>query len=168
MKKVLITLTIVVFICFISCKKKKECEEPPFITNSSLTISFIDKVTGKYLYSEVAPSYNIDSLKVLNNAGVELVLLKSLQTIPNSFSTFHRIDFGPLFDQNLDQESFNNQICRKFFIKYKHNETDTLNVCFKSTNLVCGSVFSTLKVYYKNQLILDKTNVDGSELNLLK
>ena len=152
----------------LSCKKKNECEEPEFITNSGLTISFVTKSTGKYLYAEVSPIYNIDTLKVLNSNGIELRLLKSLQTIPNSFSNYYRVDFGPLYSQNLDQESFNNEICRNFFIKYKHNEIDTLNVCFKSVNKVCGSVFSTLKVYYKNQQILNEINVTGSELTLLK
>lgn len=137
-----------------SCRKGGPCEEPPDIkTASSIIVNFIDKQTEKYLYAEINPLYNKDSLTVIDSTGDRLYTLFTLTQIPNSLSRYYRVTIGPVYNFQTDGNSFNTEICKNFYIGYNSNEKDTVRVCFKAKSTKCGSVFETLKVFHKDSLI---------------
>ncbi len=111
----------------ISCNKWK-CEEPLFVTNSEVVVTFKDKKSGKYLCPLSNPLYHRDSLKVYNQSGLRLLLLYDENLIPNSYNTYWSISFGPVFDIQTDSTSFKTELCKNFIIKYNATETDSVNV----------------------------------------
>ena len=166
MRNALLFLSVSVLL---SCTKHSgECEEPLFVTNSGLTIDFKDS-SGKYLYSGIAPTYNKDSLKVWEEStGTQLLVLSTSGNIPNSSSGYWQLDFGPLYNEQTDAGSYDREVCKNFILRYKANEFDTLRTCFKSVKTKCGSMFETLKVYYKGQLVGTRTNDTGMNITVVK
>src|SRR5262245_282482 len=102
MKRLLVIFLLIIL--FDSCGKNR-CEEPVTVNSSSVVISFIDKQTGKYLYSETNPLYKIDSLKVFDETGKQVQLLFALNSIPGSTSRYYNVAVGPVYDQQTDQNS---------------------------------------------------------------
>lgn len=167
--KFIAALFIINIFCFSSCGKSGgPCELPYNVNSSEVVVAFKDKATGNYLYARSNPLYNKDSLKVFDENGNRLIVLSALNQIPNSISQYWDIGFGPLFNFQTDQSSFDAEKCKLFTIKYLHNQTDTVNVCFKAKKTKCGSVFETLKVYHKNILIGSTTNTTGVLVTIIK
>lgn len=152
---------------FHSCGKG-ECANPLTVGQSSMIVSFIDKQTGKYLYSENNTLYSIDSLKVFDESGKQVQLLYALNSIPDGTGRYYTIAIGPLYNSQTDQNSFYRELCRNFVVQYRYNETDTIKTCFKSKNNDCGSSFETLKISYKDSLISSINNNNYAILNLYK
>jgi hypothetical protein len=151
-------LVILANLTITSCKKGEECEGAFNINQSEVVVKFIDKATGKYLYSEINPMYNKDSLKVYDPHGTSLIILSALDQIPNTNNRYYVLSFGNIFNPSSDSTSFNSEICKDYTIMYSPTETDTVRVCFKSKQTKCGSVFETLNVYQKSQLISFENN----------
>lgn len=151
-----------------SCKKGGKCEEALNVNQSSIEVIFKDQNSGKYLYSEVNPLYNKDSLKIFDPLGNSLVLLTSLSTIPGTSSRYWRINFGNVYNQQTDANSFDIEICKYFVVKYSYNESDTIKTCFKSIKTECGSVFETLKVFNKDLLLVTVNNETFTEITIQK
>ena len=159
MKLLLYTFVLIGFLSQAACRKGGRCEEPYFITASSIQVIFKDKSSGKYLYEEVNPSYNINNIRVFDENMQALLLLKSMNNIPNTPQRYWEVNFGPLYNPQTDQSSFQTELCKEFYIQYTSSEPlDTVTVCFTSKELKCGSVFPGLKVYYKGELIGSETN----------
>ncbi len=140
------------------CSKTPKCEEHFNVNQSEIVVAFKDQATGKYLYSEVNPLYNKDSLKVFEPNGNSFIISSGLNQIPNTSNRYWDLSFGNIYNQSTDANSFDSEICKNYIVKYKHNETDTIKACFKAKKTECGSVFETLKVYYKGQLVGSVTN----------
>ena len=172
MRKLLFAITIIscLLFGFPGCSKSGgRCEEPLFITNSEIVVTFKDKSSGKYLYERMNPLYNIDSIKIYDPNWQELVLLKNSRVIPNTPQHYWEVSFGPLYNRQTDQSSFETELCKDFYIRYNSSEPlDTVTVCFTSKELRCGSVFPSLKVYYKGELISLETNDTGSVVTINK
>lgn len=163
----LVTLLSGISFLFHSCGKPG-CSNSLTVDQSSMIISFIDKQTGRYLYSENSPLYTIDSLKVFDESGKQFQLLYALSTIPGGSGRYYTVAIGPIYNSQTDQNSFYRELCRNFIVKYKYNETDTIKTCFKSKNNDCGSVFETLKLFYKDSLINNISDNNYTILNLYK
>ena len=142
-----------VFVAASCIKKGGRCEEVPTIENSSITLHITDSATGEYIYQEFQSPYNKDSFKVRDPQGNDLLILSLLDKIPGTLNNYYYMDFGPLFDTGLDEDSFERDVCKKYIIYYSANETDSLDICFRSRKEKCGAVFSSLKVYHHDQLI---------------
>jgi hypothetical protein len=155
-------------VIFVSCVKTPNCELPLNVNQSAINIIFKDSVSGKYLYTEDYSLYNKDSIKIFDPQGTSLFLLFAHNQLPDAPVTFWIINFGNIYDQRTDEISFNNEICKDYIISYNSQESDTLKVCFKSKKTKCGSVFETLKVYYKMKLISTTKNNTGSTITILK
>jgi hypothetical protein len=140
----------------------------PNINQSEIVVIFKDKNSNNYLYAENNPLYNKDSLKVLDPSGNSLIILKSLDNISSSSLKYWRLSFGNIYIQPTDSNSFNAEICKNYLIKYIYNESDTVQVCFRSRKTECGSVFETLKVYQKGQLIASVNNNTFAEVTIIK
>lgn len=153
---------------FASCVKTRRCELPLNVNQSAISIIFKDSVSGKYIYTENNSLYNKDSIKIFDPQGTSLFLLFAHNQLPDAPVTFWIINFGNIYNQQTDKNSFNNEICKNYIISYTSHEFDTLKVCFKSKETKCGSVFESLKVYYKNQLISTTKNNTGSTITILK
>ncbi|MEO5944733.1 MAG: hypothetical protein ABIP30_13400 [Ferruginibacter sp.] len=151
-----------------SCTKTRECELPLNISQSSIQTIFKDGITGKYLYAESNPLYNKDSLKIFDQNNNELFLLYSTNLIPGTSSAYYEINFGPLYIETSDENSFNSEICKSFYVQYNSKEKDTIITCFKSKKTKCGSVFETLKVYNKQQLLSNEINTTTSIITITK
>jgi len=153
-----------------SCKKSKPPCEGAFNikTQSEVVVTFIDKTTGKYLYSETNPMYDKDSLKVFDNTGNSLIILSALNQIPNTYNRYYVLSFGNIYNELTDEDSFNSEICKDYIIKYSVNEPDTIQVCFKSEKTQCGSKFDTIKVYHDGQEVGFATNTIGISVTILK
>jgi hypothetical protein len=149
--------------CF---KSGGPCEEPDFVTNSEVMLTVKD-ASGRYVYGEMAPLYPKDSLKVFNQDGEQLLLLYQLNEIPNSSMRYYEISFGPLYNRR-DEASFSREICKNFIVQYRHQERDTLSVCFKTRNTGCGSEFETLKVYHKGRELADEANTVAAHVTLIR
>lgn len=168
MKSLKIIFTLITIILILQfCKKPPKCETPLNVNISSLNVTFKDKTTGKYLYDLVNPIYNKDSIKINEQGQTPLVLLFTQALIPNTSSLYWKVDFGSLYNSNYDETSFSTEKCKDFIIKYNYIQSDTVKVCFKSKKTECGSVFETLKVYYKGQEILNTTNETATEITIL-
>ncbi len=139
-----------------SCRKGGKCEEPFNVNQSEIVVTFKDQATGKYLYSEINPLYNKDSLKVFEPNGNNLIILKVLRINTTTLVEYWDLSFGNIYNQQTDGAAFDSEICKTFLVKYKYNETDTIKACFKAKKTECGSVFETLKVYH-NGLLLGPT-----------
>ena len=163
-----ISLIFFCIIIFVSCHKTPKCDLAKNVTSSSINVIFKDSLSGKYLYDVSYPINNKDSLKILDPNCHPLFLLYSQQLIPNTSFRYWIINFGDVYIQQTDVNSFNTEICKRYIIQYGYNDYDTLKVCFKSTHIQCGSVFESLKVYYKNQLISTITNDTHSLITILK
>lgn len=150
-----------------SCKKGGKCEEALNINQSEVVINFKND-TGRYLFSEINPLYNKDSLQIFDPNGTSLLILSSAKQIPNTFDTYLVLSFGPLYNVQMDSKSFDSEICKKYIIKYAYNETDTVTTCFKSRRTECGSVFETLKVFHKGILVGEKAGDTYAEITLIK
>ena len=57
-----------------------------------------------------------------------------------------------------DVNAFDSEVCKKFVIKYYHDQTDTITTCFKASKFKCGSEFSSLKVFHKGILLNEVNN----------
>jgi hypothetical protein len=146
-----------------------KCEEPFYITKSSVEVTFKDSASNKYLYSETLPIYNKDSIEVYNPSGEKLFLLMSLRNNPiTPTESYWSINFGTLFDYRTDSSSFNQEICKNFIVQYSYNERDTITTCFKSKNEECGSVFSSLKIYHRGKLLASQTNTTYALITVIK
>ena len=170
MKKILYFAFATTLIINSRCVKRSDgdCDLPPNVNRSSINITFIDSLSGKYLYAESNPVYNVDSLKIFDPIGNSLFLLKSSNNIPNSSLAYWVINFGNLYEQQTDANSFNAEICKNFLVKYSYNLSDTIQVCFKSKSIKCGSVFETLKVYHKGHLLTTVTEDTFAEITIFK
>ena len=163
MKLLLYTFVLIGFLSQAACRKGGRCEEPLFITNSAIQVVFKDKNSGKYLYEEVNPSYNINDIKIFDESMQALLLLKSMNNIPNTPQRYWEVNFGPLYNPQTDQSSFQTELCKEFYIQYTSSEPlDTVTVCFTSKELKCGSVFPDLKIYYRGELIGAEKNDTGA------
>jgi hypothetical protein len=161
-------IVITVF-CFFSCRKGGRCDQAPNVNQSEIVVAFKDKSTGKYLYTEVNPLYNKDSLKVFDPAGNSLVILNMLSSAPDNPSIgIYWLSFGNIYNGQTDQSSFNTELCKNFIVKYKYNEVDTIRACFKSVYTECGSVFQTLKVFHKDLLVGSASSKTGINVTITK
>lgn len=152
-----------------SCKKGRPCEEPYNIkSQSEVVVTFIDKATGKYLYSEMNPLYDKDSLKVIDPMGNSLVILSALNQIPNTYNRYYVLSFGNIYSNPVDEASFNSETCKNYIVKYSFNESDTIQVCFKAQKTKCGSKFETIKVYQNGQEVGSETNTIGISVTIFK
>ena len=151
----------------LSCKKMHECEEPLDVRQSFLLLSF-KKSSGEYLHSEVNPLFSKDSLKIKDENGVFYSVTSQLNTIPNTFSRYWEFEIGSIYNPNTDLASFDNTLCKNFIINYNNNFTDTIKICFKSLKNNCGSVFSNLKIYNKNQIISETSNTISAKCLITK
>jgi hypothetical protein len=95
-------------------------------------------------------------------------LLSLSRQIPNTNFAYDVISFGTLYDNRTDQSSFDSELCKNYIIKYSYNEVDTVQTCFKSKKTKCGSVFETLKVYHKGQLLASVRNTAVTQITLIK
>lgn len=143
------------------------CEEPNFVENSEVGVTYKD-ASGNYLYAEINPLYPKDSLKVFGQDGEQLILLSHLNMIPNSYMRYHEISFGPLYKKPDDESSFSQEICKNFIVQYRHNERDTLSVCFKAEKMRCGSEFETLRVYHKGKELANVSGEVAAHISLIK
>jgi len=159
---------IITIFSFGSCRKGGKCEEPLNVNQSSIEVIFKDEATGRYLYSEVNPIYNKDSIKVFDPSGAQLFLLFSTDLIPGTSSGYWRVNFGNIYNDLTDSHSFDTEICKSFVVKYTYNETDTITTCFKSKKTRCGSVFESLKVYHKSKLLTTVNNQTFAEITITK
>jgi hypothetical protein len=164
---ILITITFVFSTCISCIKAGGPCEEPLNVNQSEVIVIF-KNTTERYLYEEINPLYNKDSLKVYDQYGNGLFILSKLNQIPNTSMKYLELSFGNIYDNSTDQSSFNSEICKDFLIKYTHNETDNLTVCFKSKKTKCGSIFETLKVYHNGQLLANISNDTYALITLIK
>lgn len=170
MKKLLPNATIILCCSLFlsSCfKKGGPCEETLNLGLSEVLVSF-KNAAGEYLYKEINPLSNKDSLKVFDQNGNQLLLLSHFNQIPNTHFKYHEISFGPIYDDRTDQSSFNSELCKIFIVQYSYNERDTVQTCFKSKKTKCGSVFETLKVYHKGQLLDSVQNTVFAHITLIK
>lgn len=163
-----ILLITIVLICGVSCIKGGRCEGALNVNQSEIVVTFKDQATGKYLYSEVNPLYNKDSLEVFDPSGNALVILRVLRVNPGTLSKYWDLSFGNLYNQTTDANSFNAEICKGYILKYKYNVIDTIKVCFKAKNTKCGSKFETLKVYHRGATIRMGTNTTGMQVTVIK
>lgn len=163
-----ILLSFLCILIFESCIKTPQCELPLNVNQSAINVIFKDSASGKYLYTENNSLYNKDSIKIFDPQGTSLFLLFAHNQLPDAPVTFWIINFGNIYNPNTDENSFNSEICKDYIISYTIHESDTLRVCFKSKKTRCGSVFETLKVYYKMKLISTTKNNTGSTITILK
>lgn len=171
MRKLLPVFPVLLFFGISGCIKPSggRCEEPIDAERSSeVVITFKEKATGKYLYSEVNPLYNKDSLRVYDPNGESLIILSTSGTIPNTYSGYYIYSFGPLYDAQTDKAALTTEVCKKYIIKYNSSETDTVTTCFRLQKTECGSVFSPLKIYHEGQLLDSATGDSGANITLLK
>lgn len=168
MRVLLIIILCVVCVSSITCHKKSECEISTNVNQSEIVVTFKDKTTGKYLYSEVNPLYNKDSLKVLDQYGNSLSILSALDLIPNTGSRYYVLSFGNIYHEQTDASAFNTELCKTYIIKYSYNEFDTVQTCFKAKKTKCGSFFEILKVYNKGQLLANVQNDVAAQVTIIK
>ena len=155
-------------VSFSSCfKSRPDCEEPMYVENSSIIVSFKDK-DGKYMYDNLFPTYNKDSLRVIDEHGNLIRLLFGSEVVPGTTHSYTTIDIGPVYNAQTDMASFSSEVCKKFYIWYNKNEKDTIKACFISKNLKCGSVFESLKVYHRDSLLAKASNTAFITLTLTK
>ena len=167
----IITLIIIsaITLSVASCiKSGGPCEEPLNINLSSISVSFTDQTTGKFLYAEVNPLYNKDSLNIFDPFGTQLILLTSLAQIPNTNSRYWEINFGNLYNSSTDPDPFISEVCKNFIVQYNSVETDTIRTCFKAKKTKCGSVFEMLEVYHKDSLLTVEHNDTGAVVTITK
>lgn len=172
MRKLLIFILLFVFSVILlsaSCAKSGgPCEEPLDIASSSAIVATFKDSSGRYLYEEINPFYNKDSLKIFDQNSHPLFSGYQLNIIPNTNFKFYEITFGNIYDNMTDEFSFNSEICKNIIIQYSYNERDTIQTCFKSKRYKCGALFETLKVYHKGQLLTSVTNKTDAYITLIK
>lgn len=162
MKLILAASLIMVLFYSASCVKGGKCEQAPSIYVSSIQASFKDKGTGKYLYAEVNPTYDIDSIKIYDQTNQSLILLKRQELIPNTAgSVYWSVNFGNIYNSQTDANAFNVEVCRNFIVKYTYNDSDTIKACFKIKNTKCNPIFQYLNVYYRGDLVGSVTDDTG-------
>lgn len=167
--RVVFLLTCCAIVTLTSCKKGGRCEGAYNIKNQSeVVVTFIDKTSGKYLYSEMNPLYDKDSLKVFDSFGNKLVILSALNQIPNTNNRYFVLSFGNIYNNPTDETSFNSEICKNYIVKYSFNESDTIQVCFKAQKTRCGSKFETIKVIQNGQEVGSETNTIGISVTIFK
>ncbi len=171
MNKFIYLITLFIALMSNACYKSGgKCEEPLDIKDSEIVVVFKDKTTNKYLYTEVSPLYNKDSLKVFDERGRSLLVANLLRSAPNNQNEgIYVIGFGRIFSPETDESSFRSEICKDFIVKYAFNEpADTITACFKSEKTKCGSRFQTLKVYHEGQLLDSVNNQISAHITVIK
>lgn len=162
----------ILFIClltgFEACRKGGPCEEPLFVTNSGLTIDFIEESSGKYMYEEFFPLYDIDSLKITDEEGDSYDIDESYKLVPGSIVSFTQASFGPLFIRGKDENSFDEKIEKQYYIQYKVGDMDTIIVKYKSEKTKCGSHFDPLEVYQRGFLLSTEYEDTGANVIVTK
>lgn len=153
---------------FGSCIKTPKCESPRNVNQSSVNITFKDRQTGEYLYTENNSLYNKDSIKIFDPNGTPLFLLFAHNQLTGNPVTFWIINFGNIYNSQTDANSFNSEICKNYIIKYYYDESDSVQVCFKSKKTECGSVFETFKIYHRGELLDSVKNTTDTEITLIK
>lgn len=162
-------LSILIILIANSCRKGGKCEEAYDITRSSeVVVTFKDGITGRYLYEVVSPLYNKDSLKIFDETGNSLIILKKTNTDANTNIQYWNLSFGNIYNSQTDASSYTSEVSRNFIVKYAYNDTDTIKVCFKARRTDCGSVFDPIKVFHKGQLIGTETGQSGLVVTVIK
>ena len=164
---IILSSSVVLLFSVNSCTLGLGCEEPETVYGSAVNVSFIDRQSGKYLYTEYNPLYNIDSLKVFDDSGTPARVSLGLVEIPNSFLHYYQVAIYIYKDPD-DKISFSHEICKNFIIKYSQNEVDTLKTCFKSRDEKCGSGLETLRFFHKGTLISSSEKKDYASIELFK
>src|SRR5262245_33384804 len=95
----------------ISCGKGNHCVDSLTVSSSSVVITFIDKHTGKYLYTEQNFLYSLDSLKTFDEAGNAIPFLYKLTSMPNSNERYYSVAIQPIYNSQADQNSFYRELC---------------------------------------------------------
>ena len=169
MRKLILPLFVFLVVFIFSCRKGGRCEQALNVTQSEIAVIFKDATTGKYLYEDLNPLHNKDSLKVFDPNGNSLIILSLHRSASdNSSLGIYVLSFGNIYDQRTDAGSYNAELCKDFIVQYKYNEKDTIKACFKSKKTNCGSVFETLKVYNKDQLLATVTNDTYATITVIK
>lgn len=154
---------------YASCVKKGgSCELPDTVENSEISLHIREKSTGQYSYTEFGSLYDKDSLIVIDPQGYNLPILYNLQNIPGTLNNYYILSFGPVYNPEVDQISYDKEVCKKYVIYYRPNQADTLNACFTSMKTKCGSVFETLHIYHKGSLIRSVKDSVSAHITLLK
>jgi len=161
MRNVLFIIGITISCSLSSCISGGPCEEPIQVESGVISIVFKDKSTDKYLYPVNSPSfYYKDSLKIYHETGDTLHLFWSPRLLqPSAPVTDHFTLTAYFFDQKRDLESYQREVCRKYYIHYNATERDTIQLCFKTRDTKCGSEFERAQLYH------DGKSVGNSFLN---
>jgi hypothetical protein len=146
-------IIVLLLLCGIATACKKKCAGPDIKNSSELKLQFNYKLLHTELYSEFSPLYNKDSLKIFDENGNKLRLKATLSTGQNA--SFWLFSFSNIYTADTDARAFDKSqiVCKKYFVQYKYNDRDTIEVCFNAVTTVCGNVFDPLTVYYKNEPI---------------
>ena len=162
--KILIPLIFfIVIIPFFSCNKV--CDETPSSKVAGFSIDFFDVPTNNYLYPKyppLIPGYNKDSLVIVDDIGRFFKLRQIQNQHPdNPIYKYYRINLGPIYYEQTDQNSFTQEITRKFYIRYNQKERDTLVCVFKNKRTKCHEEFEFIKFYYRGELVSQTNNDFG-------
>jgi len=142
----------------IGCAKPPECEEPFDVRGSEIVCIFKNS-NGNYLYRQIRPLYEIDSLKIFDELGNRYTPIATLKSAPDSVMVgVNFISFTPIYNSRTDEDAFEKEICKDFIISYYHNVNDTITTCYKAEKTKCGSKFTNLKVYHEGSLLSEVSN----------
>lgn len=142
------------------------CEEPIRIYDAGIGITFKNNA-GHYLYRERFPIYDVDSLEITDQYGHLLKQYRQQAQIPDSPFFYNEIQLSGIYNDSTDKNVFDAEVCKKIYIRYYHNNVDSIKVCFKAAKRKCGSNFDYFNIYYKDQLLLATRNTVFAQMELI-
>jgi hypothetical protein len=166
MKKIHSVLFILFFIvAFLLDSCGKACIEARYtLENAGLLIDFFNEDNNQYFYPEdtTLSPYQIDSLRIKDSEGNLLQSDYTLALDPrNPLKKFNEAYVYPIFIDISDRGSYNNEQTKLIYLRYNNNTFDTLKLTFKAKKEKCGSLFQYIRIYYKDNLLLEDNNSLG-------
>lgn len=168
MRNSLLCYLVIPIFFFIGCGKPGgKCETPDRLESSEIVLEFKNS-EDRYLYDKFDPIYEKEEFKVFDEKQQPLVILYNSTSAGNTSTVYYTLSFGPLFNPQTGADSFNKDVCKKYYLHFNENESDSLEVCFKARKTACGSVFDYLKVSRNGQTIVNETQTTYAYVSLIK
>ena len=149
----LLLLNAFVFLCFTSCDGRNpfnKCSgNEPDAYEEIIVFTLHDKDTNDMLLG-LYGKYHKDTVKIYDE-NQEIVFDGPVET--NGIVTFNFVN------EETDQEAFQKQLTKYFYLYLDHTDTDTIKVDFQLYQDKCQeSQFEFYEVYYNNDFYYDQYN----------
>jgi len=148
-----------ILICIIVCFSLNSCYkcEPFTVLDGSIKLDLVDSISGNAMLSLSSPLIDKNDVIVISAVGDTLRHYFALINGAGSDREAMYIDVFSYGD-SLYTPSFQEEQWKDFRVRLSSSREFNLKTCFLSRGANCGSLFRSIKLFYRGQLIASNSN----------